>query len=150
MSQKCPKSHKRNSFSFWVLTEDFLLCSDYSWRRERSFCDAEKRKRGQKSTTQNLLQLHKRPEEWFVQKKSKNVSLFFKTTFQVRKSIWTFEFHFCNCLLRFLDQWKTAKENIFCYFLNFHRVHENHWWDPIVDADGMMSQWVAQEGTSHD
>lgn len=150
MSQKCPKSHKRNSFSFWVLTEDFLLCSDYSWRRERSFCDAEKRKRGQKSTTQNLLQLHKRPEEWFVQKKEKCVT-FFKNHFSGQKKRLDVWISFLQLSASLARPMKNCKRKYFLLFLEFpQRVHENHWWDPIVDADGMMSQWVAQEGTSHD
>ena len=112
MSQKCPKSHKRNSFSFWVLTEDFLLCSDYSWRREELLWCRKTKKRPKVDYTKSFATAQK-TRRMVCAKKRENVSLFFKTTFQVRKSVWTFEFHFCNCLLRFLDQWKTAKENIF-------------------------------------
>ena len=102
-------------FEFW---QKIFFSALTTLEGERSFCDAEKRKRGQKSTTQNLLQLHKRPEEWFVQKKGKNVSLFLKTTFQVRKRAFgRLNFISCNCLL---DQWnEKLQRKTFLDFLDF-------------------------------
>ena len=119
MHTQCHKSVrkviKEIPFLFWVLTEDFLL----PWlllKEKGAFVMPKKRKRGQKSTTQNLLQLHKRPEEWFVQKKGKCVT-FFKNHFSgQKKSVWTFEFHFLQLSARPL-KWKTAKKKI--TFLDF-------------------------------
>ena len=150
---KCHKSVRKVIKEIPFLSEfwqKIFFFPDYSWRR-RELLWCRKNEKEAKSRLHKIFCNCTKDQKNGLCKKRKNVSLFLKTTFQVRKSVWTFEFHFCNCLLRLLDQWKTAKENIFLLFLEFpQRVHENHWWDPIVDADGMMSQWVAQEGTSHD
>ena len=113
MHTQCHKSVRKVIKEIPFLSEfwqKIFFFPDYSWRR-RELLWCRKNEKEAKSRLHKIFCNCTKDQKNGLCKKRKNVSLFLKTTFQVRKSVWTFEFHFLHLSARPM-KWKTAKKNI--------------------------------------